>query len=81
MMKRAFFLPPHSWGWGEQGRLGHGDEEGRLKPTLVETLAMDVSAVACGGGHTLFVSQDGELAGTGWNEYGQVRGSAGCTVG
>ena len=30
----------YAWGWGEQGRLGLGDEEGRLTPELIETLAV-----------------------------------------
>ena len=62
----------YTWGWGEQGRLGLGDEEGRLTPELVETLAAGIVEVACGASHTLFLDSEGIVYGCGWNDYGQV---------
>ncbi|KAK9884642.1 hypothetical protein WA026_007479 [Henosepilachna vigintioctopunctata] len=49
----------YTWGEGDHGRLGHGDGNGRLIPTLVSSLS-DVGSVACGSSHTLVVSKDGK---------------------
>jgi E3 ubiquitin-protein ligase HERC2 len=39
-------------GNGLGGRLGHGDEENRMMPTLVEALIdVPIKAIACGAGH------------------------------
>ena len=65
----------YTWGWGEYGRLGHGDEELRDKPEMVVSLAersVSIVAVACGAAHTSVVSNDGTVFGFGWNAYGQV---------
>ena len=54
----------YTWGYGGYGQLGHGDTGNRLVPTLVGAGAFGGSAVvmaACGGGHTLVVTQDGAL--------------------
>ena len=48
-----------SWGLGERGRLGHGDEEERLTPVQVAAIsAVCVSMAAAGGGHRYWL---------GWN--------------
>ncbi|XP_060527187.1 probable E3 ubiquitin-protein ligase HERC1 [Cylas formicarius] len=49
----------YTWGEGEHGRLGHGDNGGRQVPTLVADL-FEVGLVACGSSHTLAVSRDGK---------------------
>nr|CAI5839110.1 unnamed protein product [Callosobruchus analis] len=49
----------YTWGEGDHGRLGHGDNNARYTPTLVADLP-DVGHVACGSSHTLVVSADGK---------------------
>ncbi|XP_037084977.1 probable E3 ubiquitin-protein ligase HERC1 [Pollicipes pollicipes] len=48
----------YTWGEGEHGRLGHGDNNSRNVPTLVSELSA-VGQVDCGSAHTLAVSADG----------------------
>jgi alpha-tubulin suppressor-like RCC1 family protein len=48
-----------SWGSGERGRLGHGDQQRRLLPKKVEALAgQRVVAVAAGANHSLALTAD-----------------------
>jgi E3 ubiquitin-protein ligase HERC2 len=44
-----------SWGWGEDGRLGHGDSEDFSRPEPIKVLSpgVGVVALAAGGGHSL----------------------------
>jgi alpha-tubulin suppressor-like RCC1 family protein len=57
----------YTWGFGNLGRLGHGDAGDRLVPTLVGAGAFGapeggrVVMAACGMAHTLVVTQDGAL--------------------
>ena len=52
----------YSWGYGGDGRLGHGDEQCQLTPRRVEELTnVRVTAVAAGCGHSLAVSAAGKL--------------------
>lgn len=46
----------YTWGEGDHGRLGHGDNNPRYSPTLVHDLS-GVGSVACGSAHTLVVSE------------------------
>ena len=50
-----------SWGHGERGRLGHGDEEEHVVPAQVVGFARGQRTVtaAAGGGHSVMVMQDG----------------------
>lgn len=48
----------YTWGEGEHGRLGHGDNLSRSEPTEVNL--SDVGSVACGSAHTLVLSRDGK---------------------
>ena len=71
----------YSWGYGEYGRLGHGDTTNRLVPTLVPTAAFAGSAVvmaACGGLHTMVVTHDGSLRACGHGGYGQLGMKCSC---
>ena len=71
----------YTYGWGQYGRLGLGDEESRSSPQLVETLARDgvpIANVSCGSSHTCALSTSqvgGRVYAFGSNAYGQV-GSA-----
>ncbi|KAL8577369.1 hypothetical protein ACOMHN_038273 [Nucella lapillus] len=67
----------YTWGRTSYGRLGHGDlaQEGSVSgPVCVPTfhlLHIRVEAVACGGEHTLALTQQG-VYGWGNSRYGQV---------
>lgn len=72
----------YTFGYGECGRLGHGDEESVETPTavsffvsLIETVGASVggiSQVSCGREHTMAVLVNGELYGFGWAEAGRL---------
>ncbi|OAE31917.1 hypothetical protein AXG93_4485s1040 [Marchantia polymorpha subsp. ruderalis] len=63
----------YSWGRGDFGQLGLGDESDRSFPSLVQSLAdKDILHVAAGDFHTAFLTGDGELYTTGNNECGQL---------
>jgi hypothetical protein len=52
----------YSWGHGDYGKLGHGDDEDCFLPKQVEALAgMRVSAVATGGQHSAAITTEGDL--------------------
>lgn len=67
----------YTWGRTSHGRLGHGDlapENTVSPPCRVETLHMlqvRVISVACGGEHTLALTQQGVFA-WGSSQYGQI---------
>ncbi|KAK5649906.1 hypothetical protein RI129_000935 [Pyrocoelia pectoralis] len=49
----------YTWGEGDHGRLGHGDNNSCHIPTQVRDL-INVGSVACGSVHTLVLSRDGK---------------------
>ena len=56
-----------TWGNGESGRLGHGDDADQLAPKRVETLRNEwVVAVTCGECHTIAAARDGGVFGWGY---------------
>lgn len=62
----------YTWGLGNNGRLGHGDEADHLTPTVVAALAgKRVVEVTCGSFHTVFVTADGAAYACGDNQGGQ----------
>mmetsp|Transcript_43129 Transcript_43129/g.70021 ORF Transcript_43129/g.70021 Transcript_43129/m.70021 type:complete len:176 (+) Transcript_43129:513-1040(+) len=63
----------YTFGWGEHGRLGHGNATSSLEPKLVEALEEEEAVkVACGSRHTAIVTRSGSCYSMGWNKYGQV---------
>ena len=63
------------WGRGGNGQLAHGAAGNRRVPTLVRAETFGGSAVvmaACGGFHTLVLTQDGALWACGGGLYGQL---------
>lgn len=60
-----------SFGRGEGGRLGHGDEDERLVPTRVQGL-QDVHAIAAGAYPSLAVTTDGRLFSWGYGRTGAL---------
>jgi len=62
-----------TWGWGEFGRLGHGDTVSCLEPTsLSHDAVAGAVLIACGGHHTVAVTPDGEVLAWGWGAEGQL---------
>jgi len=63
----------YTWGYGSNGRLGHGVEADVFVPTQVEALSDEkIVHAACGGHHTAAVTDIGMLYTFGWNHYGQL---------
>ena len=51
-----------AWGRGEDGQLGLGDTSDQLLPLPIETLSeLSVKDMACGSGHTVVLTHDGEV--------------------
>ncbi|CAH1964040.1 unnamed protein product [Acanthoscelides obtectus] len=74
-----------TWGLGEYGRLGHGDNVTQLKPKLVKSLlGKRVIQVACGSrdAQTLALTDDGQVFSWGDGDFGKLGrgGSDGCDV-
>ncbi|KAJ0404386.1 hypothetical protein ATCC90586_003129 [Pythium insidiosum] len=71
-----------TFGYGECGRLGHGNEETVHEPKVVEyfsslmeslgTHIAGIAQVSCGREHTMVVLQNGDLYGFGWAEAGRI---------
>jgi len=65
----------YTFGHGEDGRLGHGDEENQLAPRRVPAAGFNgeqVVMVAAGRGHTVALSEAGHVFTWGNGEYGQL---------
>ena len=63
----------YTWGSGEYGRLGHGDESRQPAPKMVETLhGKMVVGIAAGGFHTAAVIDNGNLFTWGGGYFGQL---------
>ncbi|KAK9824201.1 hypothetical protein WJX72_008492 [[Myrmecia] bisecta] len=63
----------YSWGWGDFGRLGHGDCNDIFIPQPIAALSgLSVVRVACGDTHTLAVTDTGDLYSFGRNQNGQL---------
>ncbi|GAX80909.1 hypothetical protein CEUSTIGMA_g8344.t1 [Chlamydomonas eustigma] len=61
-----------TWGRGKYGQLGHGDFGSRSCPELVKALlGSSIIQIACGGDHTLAVSNEGVLYSWGRGTWGQ----------
>ena len=75
----------YSWGCGEYGRLGHGDNLTQLRPKFVKALASHrVVQVACGSrdAQTLALTDEGLVFSWGDGDFGKLGrgGSEGCAV-
>ncbi|KAK7864133.1 hypothetical protein R5R35_007650 [Gryllus longicercus] len=63
----------YSWGTGDGGRLGHGDNNSRDEPTLVQGLVgRNIVRIACGSTYSAAVSACGELYTWGRGNYGRL---------
>ncbi|XP_049295397.1 probable E3 ubiquitin-protein ligase HERC2 [Anopheles funestus] len=75
----------YTWGLGEYGRLGHGDNCTQLKPKLVTALQDHrVVQVACGSrdAQTLCLTEEGLVFSWGDGDFGKLGrgGSEGCSI-
>ncbi|XP_018562377.1 E3 ubiquitin-protein ligase HERC2 isoform X2 [Anoplophora glabripennis] len=75
----------YTWGLGEYGRLGHGDNVTQLKPKLIKALiGHRIIQVACGSrdAQTLALSDEGLVFSWGDGDFGKLGrgGSEGCNV-
>mmetsp|Transcript_21239 Transcript_21239/g.27128 ORF Transcript_21239/g.27128 Transcript_21239/m.27128 type:complete len:558 (+) Transcript_21239:73-1746(+) len=63
----------YTWGRGDDGRLGHGDNKWRYEPLEVGCLSLVVvKQVTCGSYHTAAVTDCGELYTWGGGMYGKL---------
>ncbi|XP_064637694.1 E3 ubiquitin-protein ligase HERC2-like isoform X2 [Lineus longissimus] len=75
----------YTWGLGEYGRLGHGDNTTQLRPKQVKALAgQRVVQIACGSrdAQTLALTDEGIVFSWGDGDFGKLGrgGSEGCSV-
>ena len=62
-----------SWGWGGEGRLGHGDQQNQLLPKKIEAFAgQRVVAVSAGCDHSLTITADGAVWSWGYGDAGRL---------
>ena len=67
----------YTWGSGEHGQLGHGDNQDRNVPVPIKSLRGNakharVADVACGSRHAMAMSSTGRMYSWGWNNHGQL---------
>ncbi|XP_031387743.1 ultraviolet-B receptor UVR8-like isoform X2 [Punica granatum] len=63
----------YSWGWGDFGRLGHGNSSDVFTPQPIKALqGLRIKQIACGDSHCLAVTMDGEVQSWGRNQNGQL---------
>lgn len=61
------------WGNGDYGRLGLGSVNSQWRPVICSAFNGDsVRSVACGGAHTLFLTESGRVYASGLNDFGQL---------
>jgi alpha-tubulin suppressor-like RCC1 family protein len=62
-----------TWGYGDGGRLGHGDETNQQTPKRVEALIGEkAKAVSCGRYHNVLCTEDGKMYTFGWGTNGEL---------
>ena len=63
----------YSWGYGDDGKLGHGNQEHQMLPKEVEALrGRQVTMVSAGGSHSLALTASGEVLSWGGGYYGKL---------
>lgn len=61
----------HTWGYGNDGQLGHNNKTSLNTPKKVH-FEGKVKSVRCGGGHTGILSENGDLYMMGRGRDGQI---------
>lgn len=63
----------YTWGRGDDGRLGHGDNGWKYVPRTVEALrGLNIVQVTCGSYHTAAITDRGDLYSWGGGMYGKL---------
>ncbi|CAK8567957.1 unnamed protein product [Lathyrus sativus] len=63
----------YSWGWGDFGRLGHGNSSDLFIPQPIRALqGLRIKQLVCGDSHCLAVTMEGEVQSWGRNQNGQL---------
>ncbi|GJQ69394.1 HERC2 [Trypoxylus dichotomus] len=63
----------YSWGNGDNGRLGHGDNTSKDEPTLIAALKhKDIVDIECGGTYSAAIAANGALYTWGRGNYGRL---------
>eukprot|EP00824_Muranothrix_gubernata_P000565 TRINITY_DN10685_c0_g1_i3.p1 TRINITY_DN10685_c0_g1~~TRINITY_DN10685_c0_g1_i3.p1 ORF type:complete len:477 (-),score=83.46 TRINITY_DN10685_c0_g1_i3:60-1490(-) len=63
----------YTWGWGEEGQLGHDDTESLKSPKLVEGLrGMKMKHLGCGDFHMAAITEEGHVFTWGDGSFGQL---------
>ncbi|KAA8531150.1 hypothetical protein F0562_005936 [Nyssa sinensis] len=66
-------MQAYSWGWGDFGRLGHGNSSDLFTPQPIRALhGLQIKQIACGDSHCLAVTITGEVQSWGRNQNGQL---------
>ncbi|XP_059624482.1 ultraviolet-B receptor UVR8 isoform X2 [Cornus florida] len=66
-------MQAYSWGWGDFGRLGHGNSSDLFTPQPIKALqGLRIKQIACGDSHCLAVTMEGEVQSWGRNQNGQL---------
>lgn len=66
-------LAVFTWGRGEDGQLGLGDTSDQDEPTYVDALrGVGIRQIACGSGHTVVLTTDGEVFTWGRGDDGRL---------
>ncbi|KAG8071013.1 hypothetical protein GUJ93_ZPchr0006g45541 [Zizania palustris] len=66
-------LQLYSWGWGDFGRLGHGNSSDVFNPQPIEVLqGVRITQIACADSHCLVVTAAGQVHSWGRNQNGQL---------
>ncbi|CAI8619167.1 unnamed protein product [Vicia faba] len=63
----------YSWGWGDLGRLGHGDNSDLFIPHPIRALeGLKIKQIACGDCHCLAVTMESKVLSWGRNQNGEL---------
>ena len=62
----------YTWGFGNEGQLGHGDKSDQFLPRRLVQLNHKIRSISCGGAHTALLSETGRLLMVGRGREGQL---------
>jgi len=62
----------YAWGDNTFGQLGNGTNTASSTPQLIDVPGVTFTKIACGSGHVMALSSDGQLYAWGLNDYGQL---------
>jgi len=62
----------YTWGYGNEGQLGHGDKSDQQLPRKINNLKERIVKISCGGGHTAMITATSRLLVMGRGREGQL---------